>query len=88
VVKNSPAGQLGLKGGFLRVTIGEEDVLLGGDIILQVDDIKLTGEESLLKLMEYLNDVNSTVTHTIKVLRAGQIKDLRWISKDFEPTVQ
>jgi len=88
VVKDSPAGQVGLKGGFLRVTIGEEEVLLGGDIILQVDDIKLIGEDSLMKLMVYLNDVNSTVTHTLKVLRAGQIIDLRWISKDFQPTVQ
>lgn len=88
VVKDSPAGQAGLKGGFLRVTIGEEEVLLGGDIILQVDDIKIIGEESLQKLMVYLNDVNSTVTHNIKVLRGGQIVDLRWISKDFQSTVQ
>jgi serine protease Do len=88
VVKDSPAGQVGLKGGFLRVTIGEEELLLGGDIILQVDDIQITGQESLLKLMAYLNDVNSTVTHNIKVLRAGQIVDLRWISRDFQPTVQ
>jgi len=88
VVKNSPAGQVGVKGGFLRVNIGEEEVLLGGDIILQVDDIQLTRDVSLLELMEYLNDVNSTVTHTIKVLRAGKIVDLRWISRDFQPNVQ
>ena len=88
VVKDSPAGQAGVKGGFLRVTIGEEEVLLGGDIILQVDDVKLTSRESLLKLMEFLNDINSTVTHNIKVLRAGQIVDLRWISKDFEPAIR
>jgi len=85
VVQDSPAGQVGVKGGFLNVTIGEEEVLLGGDIILQVDDIQITGEESLLKLMAYLNNVNSTVTHVIKVLRAGEIIELRWISKDFEP---
>ncbi len=88
VVKNSPAGQVGVKGGFLRVNIGEEEVLLGGDIILQVDDIQLTRDVSLLELMEYLNDVNSTVTHIIKVLRAGKIVDLRWVSRDFQPTVQ
>ena len=40
------------------------------------------------EMTQILNDVNSTVTHTIKVLRAGQIVDLRWISKDFEPTVR
>lgn len=88
VVKDSPAGQIGMKGGFLTVLIGEEEVLLGGDIILQIDDIEITGEESVLKLAAYLNEVNSTVTHTIKVLRAGQIVDLRWISKDFQSQVQ
>ncbi len=88
VVADSPAGKIGLKGGFLMVTIGEEEVLLGGDIMLQVDDIKLTGEESVMKLLVYLNDVNSTVTHNIKVLRAGEIIELRWISKDFQPTQQ
>ena len=88
VVHDSPAGQAGVKGGYLNVTIGEEELLLGGDIVLQVDDIKLTGEESLMKLMAYLNDVNSTVTHNFKVLRAGKIIDLRWISRDFQPTVQ
>jgi S1-C subfamily serine protease len=88
VVKDSPAGQVGVKGGFLNVIIGEEEVLLGGDIILQVDDIRIDGEESILKLIAYLNNVNSTVTHVIKVLRAGEIIELRWISKDFEPTVR
>jgi serine protease Do len=88
VVKDSPAGQVGIKGGYLKVTIGEEELFLGGDIILQVDDLKITGQESLLKLMVYLNDVHSTVTHKIRVLRAGEIVELRWISKDFEPAVQ
>jgi serine protease Do len=79
VVRDSPAGQIGLKGGFLNVTVGEEDILLGGDIILQVDDIKITRRESLLELMAYLNDVNSTVTHTLKVLRGGR----SWICAGF-----
>jgi serine protease Do len=88
VVKDSPAGQAGVRGGYLRVAIGEEELLLGGDIILQVDDIQLTGQEDLQKLMVYLNDINSTVTHIIKVLRAGKIVELRWVSKDFQPAVQ
>ena len=88
VVKDSPAGRIGVKGGYLKVLIGEEEVLLGGDIILQIDDVKIIGEESVLKIPAYLNDVNSTVTHTIKVLRGGEIIELRWVSKDFRPEVQ
>jgi DNA-binding transcriptional ArsR family regulator len=63
-------------------------MLLGGDIILQVDDIQITGEESLHRLIAYLNEVQSTVTHRIRVLRAGEIVELRWISREFQPQVQ
>ena len=83
-----PAGQTGIKGGFRSVTLEEEEVLLGGDIILQVDDIVITGEESVLKIRDYLNKVQSTVTLHIRVLRAGEIIELRWVSSDFQPTHQ
>jgi len=88
VVRNSPAGQIGLKGGFRKVTFGEEEVLLGGDIILQVDDIRITGEESIMKVWAYLNSIESTVTHDIQVLRAGEIITLRWVSSNFQPARQ
>jgi S1-C subfamily serine protease len=84
VVRNSPAGLAGLKGGYLMVDIEDEEILLGGDIILQVDGLPITGEESILKIWEYLNSVESTVTHQIKVLRAGEILDIRWVSSDMD----
>jgi serine protease Do len=83
VVKNSPAGNIGLKGGYRAVTMGEEELLLGGDIILQVDDIVITGEESVSKLFDYLDSVESVSTHKIKVLRAGEIMQFNWISTGF-----
>jgi serine protease Do len=83
VVKNSPAGSLGLKGGFRKVIIEEEEVLLGGDIILQIDDIHITGDESVSKLFDYLDSVESTKKHKITVLRAGELMDFYWISSDF-----
>jgi len=86
VVMDSPAGRTGIKGGFQNVLIDDEEILLGGDIILQVDDIVITGEESILKLWEYLNTVQSTVTHKIKILRAGEIIELRWISSGLTTT--
>jgi len=83
VVKNSPAGTLGLKGGFRKVIIQEEEVLLGGDIILQIDDIPITGDESVSKLFDYVDSVESTQKHKITVLRAGEVLDFYWISSDF-----
>lgn len=86
VVGESPAGKTGVKGGFRKVTIEEEEILLGGDIILQVDDIVITGEESVLKLWDYLNSVQSTATYHIRVLRAGEIIELCWVSSNFQST--
>jgi len=84
VVKDSPAGVSGLKGGFRSVMIDEEEILLGGDIILQVDDIKITGEASISELRNYLDNVDATVKHKITVLRAGEIIDFYWISSDIK----
>lgn len=88
VVRDSPAGMIGIRGGFRKVTAEDEEILLGGDIILQMDGIVITGEDSVLKIWDYLNTVQSTVTHNIRVLRAGEIIDLRWVSSDFQPTQQ
>jgi serine protease Do len=85
VVKDSPAGNAGIRGGSRTVIIEEEEILLGGDIILSVDNIKITGEESVVEVLEYLNSVESVVTHKITVLRAGEIIELGWVSGDFQP---
>lgn len=80
VVKGSPAGNIGLKGGFRKVIIEEEEILLGGDIILQVGNVKITEETSLFKIAEYLDGVQGTATIPIKVLRAGEIMEFNWIN--------
>jgi len=84
VVKGSPADVSGLKGGFRRVVIDDEELLLGGDIILQVDDIRITGEASISEIRDYLNRIDALVKHRITVLRAGEIIDLYWISSDIK----
>jgi serine protease Do len=84
VVKDSPAGVSGLKGGYRSIMIDEEEILLGGDIILQVDNIKITGEASVSELRDYLDNVDATVKHRFTVLRSGKIKYLYWISSDIK----
>lgn len=88
VVKNSPAGKIGLQGGFRSVFIDEEEILLGGDIILQIDDIVIQDEESVYQIWEYLSSNLGTTTYTIKVLRNGEIREFRWVSSQFQPTQQ
>jgi serine protease Do len=88
VVRNSPAGKLGIRGGFRTVTFEEEEILLGGDILLQVDHIKLISEETVYELWDYFNKDQSTTTYNIRAFRAGKIIDFRWVSSSFQPNLQ
>jgi S1-C subfamily serine protease len=81
-VQGSPAGLLGLRGGFRKVIIEDEEILLGGDIILQVDQIKISGEDSYFRIADHLDSAKSTTTHKIKVLRAGEILEFDWTSTE------
>lgn len=82
VVKDSPAELTGLKGGYRLVEIEGEEILLGGDIILSVDHIQITGLESIHALMDYLDQTTSVKTYVIKVLRGGEVTELRWVSSE------
>lgn len=88
VVRDSPAGKLGIRGGFRKVSLEDQELMLGGDIILQVDEIRITGEESVYQIWEHLSSTHSTITHNIKVLRDGEIREFRWILSQFQPTRQ
>ena len=84
VVKNSPADLAGIKGGFLKIQVREEELMIGGDIILAFDDIRLTDDKSFELLMDYLDTLQSTVRHKLTVLREGEIIELYWVSSDVE----
>jgi serine protease Do len=80
VVNDSPASVAGIKGGYREIEYEGEGILLGGDIILSVDTITIRGMESIQTLMEYLDGITTTKTHIIKLLREGEIMEVRWIS--------
>ncbi|WP_262509537.1 S1C family serine protease [Tenacibaculum holothuriorum] len=83
VVKFSPAYYAGLKGGFEKVTIDGQDMVLGGDIILSVNGFPLTRKaferlnEAVTKQREN-NDKGffNQKIFKIKVLRGGKIEEL------------
>ncbi len=79
VAEDSPGYFMGLKGGYVKMQIGETEFLGGGDIILQFDDIPLNSEENMIKFFDYLNAQESGKTFRIKIFRAGEIITLRWI---------
>ena len=81
VAKDSPGYYMGLKGGFVKATIEEHEIILGGDIILSIDGHSFDTEENVLKAVDYLNSVKKGESYTFKVIRNGQIVDVSWIAK-------
>lgn len=69
---------MGLKGGYIKMSLGDTEFLAGGDIILAFDGIVLDGMAKLEELREYLNSVEPRHQYTVKVLRAGEELELKW----------
>ena len=82
VAENSAGYFMGLKGGFVKMGLGETDFLAGGDIILAFDGIVLDGMAKLEELREYLNNVESRHQYVLKILREGKIIELKWRMED------
>lgn len=73
ITPGSPADKSGIRGGDMPVTniTGFEDLRLGGDIIMNVDDQRVNKTDDLLSYIETNKQVGDTVTMTI--LRDGKL---------------
>jgi len=65
------ASKIGLRGGAIKAQIEGTDLLIGGDIILAVDDLVLSNEGDIEKALAYLRE-NSGSEVTIHYLRNGR----------------
>ena len=71
------ADRMGLKGGDKVVKIGTKELLVGGDVILEIAGIKITPEASTLKaIRNKIQGIGQGNALSLKVLRAGEIKVL------------
>jgi serine protease Do len=75
IAGGSPGAGLGLRTGSVRVTIGGEPVVLGGDIILEVQGIAVA-EGSLDTIAAALARLSEGDPLRLKVLREGQVLQL------------
>jgi S1-C subfamily serine protease len=75
VAENSPAARLGLRPGGIKSQIGLNEMLLGGDVILEVVGIQVS-EGCYQKIVSRLSQMKPGDTITVKVLRAGRILQL------------
>ncbi|MDB4292996.1 trypsin-like peptidase domain-containing protein [Maribacter sp.] len=76
IVRFSPAYFAGIKGGFETSTIGEEQLILGGDIILSVNGFPLTKEafENVDSAIIKESDFYKKKEFVLQVLRGGKIE--------------
>jgi S1-C subfamily serine protease len=78
IADNSPGSALGLIGGTYKASIAGGEILVGGDIILAVGEIAVTPDGAgLMKVWDYLNNLKAGDAVVVKVLRAGQVIELK-----------
>lgn len=64
--------KIGLRGGYINATIEGNDVLIGGDIILEVAGIKLDNQKALIELRNKLTVLGKEESYFVKYFRAGE----------------
>jgi S1-C subfamily serine protease len=74
VVRGGPADKAGLKGGNQRVQVGNMIVIVGGDIVVKVDqrDVKTNDE-----LIRYFREKKPGDTILLNVFRNGKFEDVK-----------
>jgi serine protease Do len=75
VAAGSPAEAMGLRGGTTTATIAGESLVVGGDIILSIVGISVSGH-NMAKIREALNRLRPGELFKATVLRAGQVLEL------------
>ncbi|MGB9960124.1 MAG: S1C family serine protease [Candidatus Bathyarchaeales archaeon] len=73
VTSGGPAANAGLKGGTRQVLIAGEYVIVGGDIIIAINGVKITNMDALSTYLEENTEPGQTINVTI--VRGNQITD-------------
>src|SRR5262249_39113837 len=76
VAKKPPAEGIGLRPGTIQATIAGQSLTVGGDIILEVEGIRIESQDSYARIQERLNRKKVGETITLKVLREGRVVEL------------
>lgn len=77
VADGSPAARAGIVAGSMRANVAGEDLLLGGDIILEVDGLPYEdSSENYTRLSVHLTKLRVGDSIVIKVFRQGQVVKL------------
>lgn len=66
------AAKLGLIGGYIPINVAGQEVLLGGDIILEIAGVRLESQESIYNIKDKLKHIKKGTKVSIVILRHGQ----------------
>lgn len=78
VAKGSPLDRAGVKGGKLPIEIAGQEVVIGGDVVLEVAGIEVGADGARSRLREKLRGLDVGTEVEMKVLRAGRVERLRF----------
>jgi len=73
VVPDSPAEEAQLRGGNQTISFEGKDILIGGDIIVEIDGISITGENDILLYLEKYKEPGDMVE--LRIVRDGELWD-------------
>ena len=76
VANNSLIQRMGIKAGFISATIDDHELLLGGDIILEIQNISISGTNVYPDIRKMILNLKKGDEITIKILRAGKTHQL------------
>ena len=74
VVEDSPADRANLQPSTEEVEIEGDPALVGGDVIVGIDEYEVRGIEDILEHLALRTDVGDTIT--LEVIRDGQIEEV------------
>ena len=69
VVKGGPAQRAGLRGGDRQVRVGNSLIMVGGDVIVEIDGVKVMSSDELIRM---IRDHRAGEMVELKVLRKGK----------------
>jgi S1-C subfamily serine protease len=82
VADGSGGAQLGLQMGYMQIKVEGHQVIVGGDIVLSVDEIEVTEDpRNMVEIIKLIQNKAKGDTIVAKVLRAGEVLTLEEVMR-------
>ena len=76
VAKGSPADEMGIRGGTKTAVIDGQTLVVGGDILLEVEGITVGSAADAIRIRDHMGQLSSGSPIKAKVMRAGHVLEL------------